>query len=117
MYRSEHTGTLATATIQIFMSVTFQMTSSDRVPTAARDTYQKIIALALDASRPLGEQWLVTTHGFIDATVIEFDFARGTEAAHSLTFLPEDDDADHALLYRMVAKFLCTTWPGGIVPS
>jgi hypothetical protein len=98
------------------MPVTFNNSNVDRIPAPWRDQYQQVIRQAIDASRPADEQWAVTTYEPVDTTAIRFDFARWTEAPHSLTFLPESDDANHTALYRIVCQFLRTTWPGGTRP-
>ncbi len=97
------------------MPVTFNGANDDRIPTPWRDEYQEIIQRAINASRPADEQWAVTTYEPVDGTAVRFDFARGTEVPHSLTFAPEDDDANHTTLYRSVCQFLRTVWPGSPV--
>ena len=99
------------------MKVTFRLAKTQRVTAESREDYQKIIALAIDASRPSGEQWFVTTHDLAGTTAIRLEFARDFEGSHGLTFLPESDDDQHTVLYRIVAQFLRRNWPGGLEPS
>ena len=99
------------------MAVTFNDANEDRIPPPWRDEYQAIIRQAIDASRPAGEHWSVTTYEPADTTVVRFAFARGTEAPYDLTFSPEGDDARHTRFYRTVCHFLRTRWAGGIEPS
>src|SRR5262245_40299108 len=98
------------------MPVTFLETNPDGIPAPWRTSYQDDIQQAIETSRPAWETWIVTTHEPMDATLLTFDFARGTETSRSLTFAPESDGAGHAVPFRVVSQFLRRGWPGGIAP-
>ena len=74
-----------------------------------------MIALAIAASRPCGEQWLVSIYD--DGTVLRVDFARGTDEALSLSFAMARDEVEHTAFYPIVCQFLRRRWPGGVTPS
>jgi hypothetical protein len=98
------------------MPVTFKRVITERA-LAPWNEYQRVIALAIQVSRPAGEQWIVTICEPVDAPVIRLDFALAFEAPHSVTFMADSDDDNHTVLYRIVCHFLRKRWPGGIMPS
>lgn len=97
--------------------VIFKTPKTNRCPAPRRQTYEETVALAIDVSRPIGEHWFVTIYEPLDGVIVRFDFARGTELTHSLSFALDNDDVEHTALYRIVYQFLRHTWPGGIQPS
>ena|SRR5688572_13183870 len=88
----------------VYMPVTFKPSQ------ASRDAYNQIIALAIEATRPFGEYWFVSTREIAGGAVLRFDFARGTEAPHSLSFVTESDDLEHEAFYQIVCQFLRRKW-------
>ena len=96
--------------------VRFNDSNDDRIP-ARRTDYQHVLRQAIEACRPTGEAWTVVTHEEQNATILTFEFARGTDAPRSFTFQPESDDAERSGLFRTACRFLRVYWPGAVAPS
>lgn len=97
--------------------VIFSTPKAKLCPAPRRQAYEETVALAIEVSRPEDERWLVTICEPLDGAIVRFDFVRGTEMAHSLSFALDNDDLEHTALYRIVYQFLRSAWPGGIHPS
>jgi hypothetical protein len=97
--------------------VRFDDSNDDRIPAPRRAEYQHVLRQAIEACRPPGEAWTAVTHEGQNATILTFDFSRGTEVPRSLTFLPEGDDAQHSVLFKTACQFLRVYWKGAIAPS
>jgi hypothetical protein len=82
-----------------------------------RRVYEDIITQAIEASRPAGESWSITTHEPSGRGPHRIDFARGTETRRVLTLDLTGDNSRHSSFYRIVCQFLYRAWPGGIRPS
>ena len=87
-------------------SVRFNDSNDDRIPAPRRAEYQHVLRQAIEACRPPGEAWTVVTHEEQNATILTFEFARGTDVPRSFTFQPEGDDAQHSALFRTACQFL-----------
>jgi hypothetical protein len=98
-------------------SVRFDDSNDDRIPAPHRETYQAVLRLAIEMCRPVGEAWVIVTHGSQDGTMMTFDFSRGMEAPRWFTFQPKGDDAEHSGLFKTACHFLRVYWAGAIAPS
>src|SRR4249920_2189634 len=94
------------------MLVAFSDASRTPVSEAQRASYRKVFEHALDLMRPDGERWAVTLAE--SASLVRLDFARGIDAARSLTVAVDGDD-QHFWLYQSVCTFLWTYWPKDVI--
>jgi len=78
----------------------------EHVPAQMREAVQRVVALAIDATRPAGEHWTVRASEPLDGATITFDFSSDHEAPRSITVALEGDDAECSVLYRTACRLL-----------
>ena len=88
------------------MSITFEHRNQSPQSPAWPRIYDDIIRQAIEASRPAGQRWTVTTHEPAGRGLHSIDFVRATEASQSLTLDLTGDDVRHSSFYRIVCQFL-----------